>query len=189
MHLQQVGTGKIKLFQTLQGGKCSDSTIILVTVNPRPEKPVIYRKGFVLYSSSKTGNQWFLFDKPIQPDLAITGSLGYWSFGAKGSNEVAKATFSTIPLNAGIQYRFPTSGFYPFIGAETFLFFNSVSVEYLGYKSSDSETKFGFVPLVGGAFKIAPNLELRVSLKYTIIFTSGSNTTYLNLLGGIHFFI
>jgi len=69
------------------------------------------------------------------------------------------------------------------------LFFNSVSVEYLGYKSSDSETKFGIVPLVGGAFKIAPNLELRVSLKYTIIFTSGSNTTYLNLLGGIHFFI
>ena len=61
----QVGTGKIKLFQTLQGGKCSDSTIISVTVNPRPEKPVIYRKGFVLYSSSKTGNQWFLFDKPI----------------------------------------------------------------------------------------------------------------------------
>ncbi|ROL60579.1 hypothetical protein D9V87_00745 [Bacteroidetes/Chlorobi group bacterium MS-B_bin-24] len=130
-----------------------------------------------------------VFSYFIQPDLAITGSLGYWSFGAKGSNEVAKATFSTIPLNAGIQYRFPASGFYPFIGAETFLFFNSVSVEYLGYKSSDSETNFGFVPLVGGAFKIAPNLELRVSLKYTIIFTSGSNTTYLNLLGGIHFFI
>ncbi len=123
----------------------------------------------------------------FQPDLALTGSIGYWSFGAKGSNEVAKATFSTIPLNAGIQYRFSASGFKPFIGAETFLFFNSVSVEYLGYKSSDSETKFGFVPLVGGAFKIAPNMEFRVTLKYTIIFTSGSNTTYLNLLGGIHY--
>jgi len=61
----QVGMGKIKLFQTLQDGKCSDSTIISIKVNPRPEKPTIYRKGFVLYSSSKTGNQWYLFDNPI----------------------------------------------------------------------------------------------------------------------------
>lgn len=123
----------------------------------------------------------------FQPELALTGSIGYWSFGAKGSSDIAKATFSTIPLNVGIQYRFSASGFKPYIGAETFLFFNSTSVEYLGYKSSDSETKFGFVPLVGGAFQIAPNMEFRVTLKYTIIFTDGTNTTYLNLLGGIHF--
>lgn len=130
-----------------------------------------------------------VFSYFIQRDLVLTGSIGYWSFGLKESSENFKGTFTTIPLNAGIQYRFSAGGFYPFIGAETFLFFNSVSVEFLGYKSSDSETKFGFVPLVGGAFKIAPNMEFRVNLKYTIIFTEDSNTTYLNLLGGIHFFL
>ncbi len=125
----------------------------------------------------------------LQPDLALTGILGYWSFGAKVSGGGYEISWSIIPLNAGIQYRFQASGWHPYIGAETFLFFSSASVTYLGYSSSSSDTDFGFTPLVGGAFKIAPNLEFRATAKYVIIFTSGSNTTYFSLLGGIHFIL
>lgn len=125
----------------------------------------------------------------FQPNLAVTGTLGYWTFGAKESSPGYEVTFSTIPFNAGIQYRFDASGWHPYIGAETFLFFNSVSVKYLGTSISDSKTEFGFTPLVGAAFRISPNLEFRVNVKYVIIFTSGSNTTFLNFLGGIHYII
>lgn len=125
----------------------------------------------------------------LQPDLALTGILGYWSFGAKTSGAGYDVSWSIMPLNAGIQYRFQASGWHPFIGAETFLFFSSASVKYLGYSSSESNTDFGFTPLVGGAFKISPNLEFRATAKYVIIFTSGSNTTYFSLLGGFHFIL
>jgi hypothetical protein len=38
----------------------------LVNIYSKPEKPTITRKGYTLYSSSKTGNQWFFFDQPIE---------------------------------------------------------------------------------------------------------------------------
>ncbi|MGQ9819612.1 MAG: two-component regulator propeller domain-containing protein [Candidatus Kapaibacteriales bacterium] len=60
------GIGRLKLVQKLVSGGCDDSTEIVVQIYPTPPKPLITRKGYVLYSSSKTGNQWFLFDTPIQ---------------------------------------------------------------------------------------------------------------------------
>lgn len=59
------GIGRLKLVQRLVSGGCDDSTVIIVQVHPVPPKPMITRKGYVLYSSSKTGNQWFLFVNPI----------------------------------------------------------------------------------------------------------------------------
>ncbi|ROL58191.1 T9SS C-terminal target domain-containing protein [Bacteroidetes/Chlorobi group bacterium Naka2016] len=62
---KNVGIGEVKLNQVLESGKCADSNKIVVTIHPKPEKPVITRRGYTLYSSSKTGNQWFRFDQPI----------------------------------------------------------------------------------------------------------------------------
>lgn len=62
---RNVGEGKVKIFQVLESGKCADSSKITVVINPKPDKPVITRKGYILYSSSKTGNQWYFFDQPI----------------------------------------------------------------------------------------------------------------------------
>ncbi|MCX7908451.1 MAG: T9SS type A sorting domain-containing protein [Ignavibacteria bacterium] len=59
------GDGFVKIHQVLENGKCSDSGKINVKINPKPSKPTITRKGYTLYSSSKSGNQWFLFDQPI----------------------------------------------------------------------------------------------------------------------------
>ncbi|MCX7908908.1 MAG: porin family protein [Ignavibacteria bacterium] len=126
-----------------------------------------------------------VFSYFLQSDLLLTGTIGYWSF--KKEEGGVDFTFNTIPFNAGIQYRFGQVQFIPFIGAETFLFFNSAKVSYLGYSESDSETKFGFVPLVGFAYKISPTMELRGTFKYTIIFTEGENTTFIGILFGLHF--
>lgn len=62
----QEGKGVLYLFQRLQNSSCEDSTKIIVDVYPNPPKPVITRQGYVLYSSSKNGNQWFLFGEPIE---------------------------------------------------------------------------------------------------------------------------
>lgn len=121
----------------------------------------------------------------LQRNLLLTGNIGYWSF-SKSEGGI-DFSFSTIPLNLGLHYRFSEVGFIPFIGAETFLFFNSAKIEYLGYSSSDSETKFGFVPLVGFAYKLSQTMELRGALKYHIIFTEDENTTFLGILVGLHF--
>jgi hypothetical protein len=128
-----------------------------------------------------------VFSYFVNPQLIVTGTLGYWSFSAKGSNSTTSLTFSTIPLNGGIQYRFNKGKFQPFISAETLLFFNSVSLTYLGYSQSDSKTEFGFIPGFGAAFPLENDIEIRAAIKYTIIFTSGSNTTFLGIMGGVHF--
>jgi opacity protein-like surface antigen len=124
-----------------------------------------------------------VFSYFLNPQLAITGTLGYWSFGSK----VDGYSFSTVPLNGGIQYRFNKGKFQPFVSAETLMFFNSVSYKYLGYSASDSKTEFGFVPGIGAAFPLENDIEIRAAIKYTIIFTSGSNTTFLGIMGGVHF--
>ncbi|MFN3306232.1 MAG: outer membrane beta-barrel protein [Candidatus Kapaibacteriota bacterium] len=121
----------------------------------------------------------------LQRDLLLTGTLGYWSFGK--SQGGVDLTFTTIPLNVGLNYRFGTTNVIPYIGAETFLFFNTANIKYYGVSESDSETKFGFVPLFGFSYLINPTLEFRGTLKYHIIFTEGSNTTFLGLILGLHF--
>lgn len=131
-----------------------------------------------------------VFSYYLQKNLIFTGTLGYWNFGLKGNSSVVNGSHSVIPINAGIQYRFPSREYTPFIGLETFLYHFSTSIELsiLG-STSDSETQFGFTPLVGIALPLQKNMEFRGQMKYVIIFTSGSNATYLNLLGGLHFWI
>lgn len=78
----------------------------------------------------------------------------------------------------------------PFIGLETFLYSVSTSIKISGFETTyDSETQFGFTPLVGIVLPLLKNMEFRAQMKYIIIFTSGGNATYLNLLGGLHFWI
>lgn len=126
-----------------------------------------------------------VFSYFLERNILLTGNIGYWTFSKEEGG--IEFTFNTIPLNLGFHYRFTNAGFIPYVGAETFLFFNSWKSSYLSYSVSDSETKFGFVPLVGFAYPIAPNIEFRGNLKYTIIFTEDSNTTFLSILAGFHF--
>jgi len=126
-----------------------------------------------------------VFTYPLNPQLFLTGSIGYISFGEKFDG----FSFSTIPLNGGIQYRFnPGQKFQPYIGAETLFLFSTTTVKDSFFGSySASSTDFGFTPIVGAAFPMSPNMEIRANIKYHIIFTSGSSTTFLGIGGGVHF--
>jgi len=125
-----------------------------------------------------------VFTYHLDPQLALIGSIGYISFGSK----VDGISFSTMPINAGVHYKFnPGQKFQPYIGAETLFFMSSSTVDLFGFKSSVSSTDFGFTPIVGAAFPISPKLEIRANLKYHILFTSGSSTTFLGIGGGLHY--
>jgi len=121
----------------------------------------------------------------LQRNLLFVGELGYWNFSKSEGGVDLK--FTTIPLNVGLHLRFAQSGLNPFVGLETLLFFNTLKSSYLSYSASDSETKFGIVPLVGIAYGFSSGMEFRANLKYTVIFTEGSNTTFLGVLVGLHF--
>lgn len=127
-----------------------------------------------------------VFSYALNPQLLLTGSIGYISFGEKFPG----FSSSTVPLNGGIQYRFnPGQKFQPYIGAETLLFFSSATIPtgFFASSTSSSSTEFGFTPLVGAAFPISPTMEIRANLKYHVIFSSGYNTTFLGIGGGVHF--
>ncbi|HRP02731.1 MAG TPA: outer membrane beta-barrel protein [Candidatus Kapabacteria bacterium] len=126
-----------------------------------------------------------VFSYSLNPQLLLTGSIGYITFGEK----IAGFSFSTVPVNAGIQYRFNQDPkFQPYIGAETLLFFNSAKVNTGFFGSvSTSSTDFGFTPIVGAAFPLNANVEIRANLKYHMIFTSGSTSSFVGIGGGVHF--
>ena len=131
-----------------------------------------------------------VFSYFITPDVVFTGTLGYWSFGVKGGN----ASGYIIPLNAGINYRFPSkSTIIPYIGLETLLNitgYSTSSYDYFGNPVSNShnEADFGFTPLFGIAIKAAPNFEIRASMRFHILF-SNPTMTLISLMGGAHFYI
>ena len=135
-----------------------------------------------------------VFSYFVNPQLIVTGTLGYWNYGVKNLPSGVSASFTSIPFNGGIQYRFNRGKFQPFVSAETLLFFNSFSASASGYgSSSESKTQFGFTPGFGAAFPLENDLEIRAALKYNIIFNSDANWNQGNsinsfcILAGIHF--
>lgn len=130
-----------------------------------------------------------VFTYAMKKNLFITGTLGYWDFGMKGSSLQAGGSCSIVPINAGIQYRFISTSTTTFIGVETFLYSvsSSVNVSFLGTVSGGG-TYFGFTPLVGIALPVSKNLEFRGQAKYVMILSS-SSFSFLNLVGGIHYLL
>lgn len=138
-----------------------------------------------LGNSAKTGfgisASWNYF---INPQLSFGVLLGYTSFGG-GSG----FSFSSVPLNAGIYYRFTKGGTVkPYLGLETLLYFLGISYSDGFSSGSTSETKFGFTPVFGIAFPVEKELEVRINAKYSIVMSSGSNWTYITISGGLHYF-
>jgi hypothetical protein len=103
------------------------------------------------------------YDKEIKEQLNWTASIGYLSYGLKGSSGVTGHT-SMIPIMAGIKYYFSeaNSGFYG--GADIGFVPITVSVDVSGFGSSSaSETRFAFAPGVGyrmGQFDFAARFNI-----------------------------
>lgn len=136
------------------------------------------------------GTGTFLYQ--LSPMLQLTGSIGYAKFGSKEDLPSGwEWSFSSIPVQVGLRYSFGKGNFLPYVAAETGMNFLSskVTIEYFGnvFTSDDSKTKFGFTPGAGFMYNFNPQTALDVTLKYNIIFTEGSSTTYLGINAGVAF--
>jgi len=129
-----------------------------------------------------------LFVYQLQPQIELTGLIGYTTFGAKEEVEGFDYSLSTIPLLAGIRYSFSEEGvnpFRPYVGAELGLQFQSITTEfnYFGFSGEESvsNTEFGFAPQVGMYYALTPAIDLDANLKLNII----SDSNYLGINAGI----
>lgn len=129
------------------------------------------------------------FEYLINENLGLTGTLGYYEWGAK--NDLPQGfdySFSTVPLLAGGKYFFMLGGFLPYVGAQLGLNFVSLkqTVQIAGVNSNldESSTKFGFSPLVGLRYLMPPNLAFDMTFKYNIISMSGSSANSIGIILG-----
>ncbi len=131
------------------------------------------------------------FQYYLNKNLAITGTAGYltWS----NSQDMADATFSTIPLLAGVRYFVGKGNFKPYVNGKVGLYFSSSDVTVdLGFfggeqSVSSSTTDLGVGVGAGFLMPLGKNLNLDVSASYDIIMTSGSSTSFISVLGGVSF--
>lgn len=133
------------------------------------------------------GTGTFLYD--VSPMFQVTGSVGYAKWGPKEDLPSGyDYSLSTVPVLVGGRYSFGKDNFMPYVLAELGLHFLSSTVEdpFFG-KRSDSSTKFGFAPGVGFVYKFNPKVGLDVNVKYDIISTEGSSTTYVGVNAGVSF--
>ncbi len=124
----------------------------------------------------------------IHPDIDLTGSLGYVSWGTDADNVSAHS----VPLTFGARYYFQRVNLSPYGLAELGLHFGGVTVDipsvsiggftYGGGSSGGSSTDFG-LGLGGGFLYDFGNLKLDVTAKFNII----SDTNNLLIMAGVLF--
>ncbi len=148
------------------------------------------------------------YEYMVMPQLGLTGSIGYYHFGSKSVAEgfglSVETSTSVVPIVVGGRYYFMKGEIMPYGGAELGLYILSASADISGNftgflkissgntvertnatnSSSNSTTNFGFAPFVGVRYSIAPNISLDGNLKFTIVTTSGSTTTYFGINAG-----
>jgi opacity protein-like surface antigen len=139
----------------------------------------VYKMGF--------GGQG-TFAYHINPMLDVTGSVGYLTWSGKDLDY----TFSSVPVLVGVRYYFGQGKFHPYVAGELGLHFTSVSVPsvtipgfgtYGGGSASDSF--FGFGAGAGFLYQLSPKLDLDVNAKFSSISSSGSSSSYINIMAGV----
>jgi hypothetical protein len=106
----------------------------------------------------------------LSPQVHLTGSLGYKSFGA----DEIDGNFHTIPLMVGIRYGFEGSGVKPYIAGALGLHFWTVSVDLGPFGDySTSGTDLGVTPMFGVLIP-AGNMMVDLTARYDLIFDDDS---------------
>ncbi len=103
------------------------------------------------------------YQKPINDNLSWTAYAGYQTFSAKNLPSGYSASFSMIPIQAGVKYYFTESGAGFYGELDLGIFFGSASASGPGISGSSSESKFGFTPALGyrvGSFDIGARYNL-----------------------------
>ena len=131
------------------------------------------------------------FDYMMNEKLAITGTIGYVSWGAKEEVAGFEYSFSDIPIKAGAKYYFGGDKLKPYGLGELGFHMLTASVKgtIMGYSfdESASETKLGFA--FGGGFEYPLNekMSLNVLGQYESIMTEGDAFNNLAIKAGIKY--
>ena len=132
--------------------------------------------------------------------LHIGVNAGYYAYPSastvSGSVLSVDATYSVIPITAGVEYFFFDKIVKPYAGLDLGLYLNSVksTVEELNTKttSTASESYFGLAPNAGVMFGLSPITNLNVGIKYPTIFGKNAQDetetqSFLVFQLGLHF--
>jgi opacity protein-like surface antigen len=123
------------------------------------------------------------------PNIDVTFSIGYLTWGGKDSVEVsngslslyvptADATFSSVPVLVGIKYLFGKEKFLPYIAGDLgaqFVTIKTPDTEINGTTypgESASDTFFGWDIGAGLVYKINEKIDLDFNAKYNMIMAS-----------------
>lgn len=106
-----------------------------------------------------------VFQYYFTPEVALDATLGYFYY----STDASGASFSDVPLMAGIIYELNKGNVVPYIGALIgFHFASFTAKDIYGFSYNASETKFGFTPLFGIILPMSPTMDLNLNAKFNI---------------------
>ena len=124
----------------------------------------------------------------INPMLDVTGSVGYLTWSGKD----ADYTFSSIPVLVGARYYFGQGKFHPYVAGELGMYFSTFDVPAVtipGFGTfgggSESGSDFGFGAGAGFLYQLSPKLDLDVNAKFSSISSSGSSSSFINIMAGV----
>lgn len=124
------------------------------------------------------------FEYMLQPNLSLTGTLGYisWSIDDEELDEGIEMSMSTIPIIFGGRYYIATEGFQPFVGVDLGFYKSTVEVDFYSLNRSNDETDFGFSVLAGALYPITEEISFRGILSFTNIFNGKDDISDWNFL-------
>ena len=124
----------------------------------------------------------------VNPMVDVTASVGYLTWSGKD----ADFKFNSIPVLVGARYYFGQGKFHPYVAGELGMHFTTVdvpSVTIPGFGTfgggSASDSFFGFGAGAGFLYQLGPKLDLDVNAKFSSISSSGSASSYVNIMAGV----
>lgn len=128
------------------------------------------------------------FTYTLNNNLDLVATSGYLTYDYKN---IDGATFSTIPVLGGVRYYFAGKEFKPYVTAEAGIFSSKAKMKTVIWgvtvESESNSSDFGFVAGAGFLYKLGNKLNLDVTATFNTISTSGSSTSFVNILAGVHF--
>jgi hypothetical protein len=117
----------------------------------------------------------------VDPNMTVTGKVGYLSF----SNKVSGGpSVNMIPILVGGRYflmpAIESTSMRSYVAADAGLYSASVS-------GGTSSTKFGIAPALGAQFSAGTNMNVDIHANYTIVFSDPSSTSWIGFGIGLEF--
>lgn len=128
------------------------------------------------------------FTYTLNKNLDIVATAGYLTYDYKN---ISGATFSTIPILGGVRYYFAAKNFKPYVTGELGVYSSKAKMKTViwgvTFESESTSTDFGFTAGGGFLYQMGKNLDLDVTATFNSISTSGSSSSFINVLAGVHF--